>query len=161
MITDIKFFSLERMKEVVPSRKIAVVSILDKDEELNRPIFKGFGPVLILQFEDTFEEGKLASPGAWPDEPSEEEHTRFCQRKGERISTLSNARDIVNFLAQRQSEAETWTLIAHCAGGISRSAAVAHWASVKYWVPITGGLGHTDFANARLLRLMDKAANRL
>ena len=129
MITDIKFLSLERMKKVVPSTNIAVVSILDKDEERNRPIFNGFGPVLILQFEDTFEEGKLASPGAWPDEPSEYEHAKFCQRNGERIPTLSNARDIVNFPAQRQSEPEAWTLIAPCAGGISRSAAVAHWAS--------------------------------
>ena len=46
-------------------------------------------------------------------------------------------------------------LVTHCFGGISRSAAIAEWASARCWVPILGDA--PDRSNPRLLRLLNKA----
>lgn len=159
MFKEVIFLSAEKMAMFKPSMDAVIVSILDRDEERCRPALTGFRDVLRLQFEDTYEEGKLASPGSWPDEPSDEEHARFAQGRGERVPTLSDAQAIVTFLDKHHQTFDQLTLVAHCMGGISRSAAVASWASVRYWAPINCVMS-TDWANPRLMRLMDKASGR-
>ena len=161
MIKEILFLSVDQMKRIKPSLDTVVVSILDASERAHRPRLAGFKSVLCLEFEDTYEEIKLAGEGAWPDEPTDVEHARFAQGRGERIPTLTDARAIVEFVQRHQECPEEVTLIAHCFGGISRSAAVAVWTSVRYWIPIANAnMRSTDGANKRLMRLMDKAAGR-
>jgi predicted protein tyrosine phosphatase len=159
MFKEVIFLSAEKMKMFKPSPDVVVVSILDKSEEKDRPALEGFRDVLRLQFEDTYEEMKLAEAGGWPDEPTDEEHARFAQARDERIPTLTDARAIVEFLAKHHRTFDQLTLVAHCHGGISRSAAIATWAATRYWAPINCMMS-TEWANRRLMRLMDKAAGR-
>lgn len=159
MIEDIVFLSVDQMKRVRPCTNTVVVSILDLSEAQYRPRLAGFRSVLVLNFEDTYEETKLAAPGSWPDEPTDAEHARFCQGRGERIPTLTDARKIVDFLFRHHCSDEPLKLVVHCYGGVSRSAAVAAWASERFLVPIGNrDMRSTEYANKRLLRLMDKAA---
>lgn len=159
MIKDIVFLSVDQMKRVRPSTTSVVVSILDHSEAQYRPRLAGFRSVLTLDFEDTYEETKLAAPGSWPDEPSDAEHARFCQGRGERIPSLTDARKIVDFLFRHHRSDEALNLVVHCYGGVSRSAAVAAWASERFHVPIGNrDMRSTEYANKRVLRLLDKAA---
>lgn len=161
MIEDIAFYSLEEVRRVAPAEDLAVISVLDRSEAAQRPSFDGFGRVLRLQFEDTAEESKLARAGQWPDEPTEEEHRRFAQGQGERVPTLTDALAIVAFLRCCFEEPKAWRIAIHCYGGISRSAAIAEWAAVRYWKPLnTQGRTNTDYANPRLLRLLGVAAGQ-
>lgn len=157
---EVLFLSLESMKLLPPSEDVVVVSILDSDENkrFKRPSFVGFCDVLELTFEDTFEELKLAADGAWPDNPTADEHAKLCQSKGERIPSLNDALTIVLFLNKHSFKNKT--LVVHCFGGISRSAAVASWVSSKFWVPITS-TNSTENANLRLIRLLEKANSQL
>lgn len=157
MFKEVIFYNLDEMRAARASPDAVVISILDRMEEPRRPTLTGYRDVLKLHFEDTHEEEKLAHPGDWAEEPSDEEHARFAKRKGERIFTMTDAREILKFLALHHSTFENLTLIVHCYGGISRSAAVAKWASVKYWAPITGKRTPV-YPNPRVLRLLDKAA---
>lgn len=160
MFKEVMFLSAEKMAMLKPSVDAVVVSILDNSEEHNRPKLEGFRDVIRLQFEDTYEECKLAKAGSWPDEPTDEEHARFAQGRGERVPTLSDAQAIVAFLDKHHQTFDQLTLVAHCQGGISRSAAVASWAAVRYWAPLVDCMMTTDWANKRLIRLLDKAACR-
>jgi predicted protein tyrosine phosphatase len=158
MFKEVLFFSSEKMALVKPSMDMVVVSILAKDEEHHRPPLEGFRDVLRLQFFDTWEETKLAEPESWPDEPTLEEHAKFA-RGDEMVPALSHAKAIVEFLDKHHQTFDQLTLVAHCKGGISRSAAVAGWASARYWAPLVSTMT-TDHANPRLMRLLNKAANR-
>lgn len=152
------FLSLEQMRQVTPSSNSVVISILDKGElaDKGRPDFNGFMDSLLLSFEDTYEEVKLGAN--WSDEPSLEEHSKYCQSKGELVPALSDARAIVEFLDKHSFKG--LDLIVHCYGGISRSAAVAQWVSATYWVPLMNFHRSTDYANPRVIRLLNKAINR-
>lgn len=160
MFREVVFLSLDKFKRIRPSTGVAVISILDQDEGLRRPRLAGFRDVLVMDFEDTYEERKLAAAGAWPDNPTDEEHQRFAQGRGERIPTLADAERIVAFLAKHRHSPESLQLLVHCHQGVSRSAAVALWTSVNFRVPL-GTSFSTDHANPRLLRLMDKAYAKL
>ncbi|WP_150126670.1 hypothetical protein [Burkholderia cenocepacia] len=160
MITEILFLSVAQMRKIKPSAHAVVISILDRSEAHERPRLGGFRSVLTLDFEDTSEEAKLAHAGQWPDEPSDEEHARFCQGKGERVPTLSDARQIVDFIERHRASPEPLSLYVHCHGGVSRSAAVAEFASVLLWLPI-GSTRSIERANPRLRRLLNKAAGRI
>lgn len=159
MFKEILFLGVDSMRHIRPSQSTVVISILDRSEAESRPRLGGFRGVLTLEFEDTYEEIKLAKPGSWPDDPTDDEHVQFAQGQGERVPTLTDATKIIEFLKKHNSSPETFTLVVHCYGGISRSAAVASWAAVRYWVPIAT-MRSTDYANKRLMRLMDKADNR-
>jgi predicted protein tyrosine phosphatase len=159
MFKEVLFLSLAEMKLFAPSTDVVVISILAVSEEFGRPKLEGFRDVLRLQFEDTYEEGNTHYPGPWPDHPTEAENARYVQMPGERVCTLTDAQAIVDFLALHHSSFEQFTLLVHCQGGISRSAAVASWASVRYWVPMTGHRT-AEYPNMRLMRLLDKAAGR-
>jgi predicted protein tyrosine phosphatase len=159
MFKEVQFYSAELMALVKPSLDIVVVSILSRSEERARPRLEGFRDVLRLHFEDNWEEDKLATAGDWPDDPTDEEHARFAQHRGERLPTLSDAKAIVEFLDKHHQTFDQVTLVSHCHGGISRSAAVASWAASRYWAPINCRMS-TDYANLRLVRLLNKAAGR-
>jgi predicted protein tyrosine phosphatase len=158
MFKEVIFLGAEQMAMFKPSLDTVVVSILDKSEEHHRPPLEGFRDVLRLQFFDTWEETKLAVPESWPDEPTEEEHVRFA-RGDEKVPALSHAQEIVAFLDKHHQTFDQLTLVAHCKGGISRSAAVAGWAAARYWAPLTS-IMTTEHANPRLMRLLNKAAGR-
>lgn len=155
MIVDIEFLSAAAMRRVKPRLDTVVVSVLDRSEVLQhgRPRLAGFRSVLVLEFEDTEEPRKDLE---WPDEPTDEQHAAWCQGPGERLPTLSDARRIVDFVNGHHRSGGPLHLIAHCFGGISRSAAIAEWAGARCWVPILGARS-TDQANHRLLRLLHKA----
>jgi predicted protein tyrosine phosphatase len=159
MFKEVLFLSVYQMQNYPASEDAVVVSILDRSEAADRPALIGFRDVLRLEFEDTYEEIHREVP-LWPDNPTDAEHALFSQGPGERIPSLKDAEQIVTFLAKHQMFVHPpLTLIAHCHGGISRSAAVASWASVRYWAPI-GNQHSPDYANPRLLRLLNKAARR-
>jgi len=158
MFKEVQLYSVEEMAMFKPSKDVVVVSMLDKSEEHKRPPLDGFRDVLRLQFYDTWEEDKLVADGAWPDQPTDEEHAKFA-RGNERIVALSDAQAIVEFLDKYHQTFDQLTLVTHCFGGISRSAAVAAWASARYWAPLTSKRS-TDYANPRLMRLLNKAAGR-
>jgi predicted protein tyrosine phosphatase len=160
MFKEILFLNAEEMRRLPPSLDTVVVSMLDKSEEPARPALEGFLDVLRLQFEDTYEEAHDEPPGSWPDEPVAHEYRRFTVCDGERPPMLSDARAIVEFLARHQRAPQPLRLVVHCFGGVSRSVAVANWASARFWVPIRGQSG-LDSGNPRLLRLLDKAAGPL
>jgi predicted protein tyrosine phosphatase len=156
MFSEVLFLSIDQFKKVAPDKNTVVISILDRSENLRRPKnLCEFRDYLTLHFEDTYEELKLTSD-KWADEPSEYEHSHYCQGIGERVVTLTDAKLMLNFMDLWQSSADKLTLIVHCFGGISRSAAVAIFASFRYGAPI---IGHNDgrYANPRVLRLLDKA----
>lgn len=156
MLKEILFLSVDQMKRRKPSLDTVVVSILDNSEASHRPRLGGFRSVLCLEFEDTYEEDRLTTDGAWPDEPTVEEHARLAGTRQEKVPSLSDARLIVAFLSRFAQAPEQLTLVAHCYGGISRSAAVAAWASKRYRVPLDANKCSSG-ANKRLLRLLDKA----
>lgn len=156
MFVDIKFLSIGQVKRLKYSNDTVVVSILDDSEQRERPPLRGFRATLKLCFEDSYEEAKLAKAGDWPDEPTDEEHAKYCQSRGERVPTLTDATRIASFL-DRYARAEIpLKLVVHCYGGVSRSAAVALWAANRYGVNISTAVS-TGNANKRLLRLLDKA----
>lgn len=153
MFNSIQYLSLDTFKRLKPALNAVVVSILDKHESAQRPALGGWRSVLSLEFEDTYEELKYSSV-LWPDNPTDAEHALFSQGAGERVPSLIDARRIVEFLLQHGRSAEKIDLLVHCYGGVSRSAAVAQWASTRFFVPLAREPG---FPNQRLLRLMDKA----
>jgi predicted protein tyrosine phosphatase len=158
MLKDIVFLSVNKMKRFRPDKDTIVISILDSSEAADRPRLKGFRGVLSLEFEDIAEEHHKVEAGAWPDEPTSEEHKQFASR-GERLPALSDAARIVTYLQHHHASPDPVNLVVHCHGGISRSAAVAEWASVRYWIPISLLKDQsTERANPRLLRLLNKAA---
>lgn len=162
MITEIKFYDLARIKKLKPCLDTIVISVLDLSERNSRPKLGGFKNILSLTFEDTYEECKLASAGSWPDSPTDAEHALFCQSAGEKIPTISDAMQISSFLQKHHFSEEPVKLAVHCYAGISRSAAIAQWASAYFWVPLTL-LPHQsiDYANPRLIRLLNKSVGRL
>jgi predicted protein tyrosine phosphatase len=158
MLKDIVFLSVTKMKRVRADKNTIVISILDSSESVDRPRLCGFRGVLSLEFEDIAEEHHKVAVGAWPDEPTNEEHQKFASR-GERLPALSDAARIVAYLQHHHASQDPVNLIVHCHGGISRSAAVAEWTSVRYWLPISLLKEQsTERANPRLLRLLNKAA---
>lgn len=159
MIEDLNFYALDQMLLVKPCPQTAVISVLDNDEAKQRPLFEGFHSSLILEFYDTEEPGRSRPTTLWPDEPTEAEHEEFCLCKHERAPSLSDAKKIVDFIAALHQSPERHKVVVHCKAGLSRSAAIAAWVSVVYWVPMSG-CRSTEEANSRMLRLLDKAAGR-
>jgi predicted protein tyrosine phosphatase len=161
MLTSVQFLKVDQMWELVPCENTVVVSVLDNAESKQRPPLEGFHAALALTFEDSFEECAGDPVGSWSDEPTVEEHFAYSWRKTgfERVLTLSEARRLYAFLAEQQAKPEGLELVVHCFGGVSRSAAIALWVSRKWDVPLEDVNEHgTEYANQRVMRLLDKAA---
>lgn len=157
---EVRFMGVRDAVRLEPSQTAVVISILDQFEEHNRPIrLHEFKDHLILNFVDTFEQ-----PGEphWPNRMSEAEHRAACTWDEDRAPELVDAQRIVEFVSQHHRATEEVTLVVHCHGGVSRSAAVAQWVREKIDVamPQLGDGIHTlEGANPRVLRLLRTAAD--
>lgn len=160
MITDVDYFSLEEARGMRPRADTLLISILDRSEaeRMKRPRLDGWRSVLVLEFEDSHEEAKLAPAGSWPDSPTPEQHVLYTHTRQERIPTLDDAERLIEFIAGHQATDAPLHLVVHCKAGVSRSAAVAKWVEERLGVPRSDSeFKATLYANPRVLRLMDKA----
>lgn len=160
MISSVSFLSLDRARALNPNHKSLMISILDIEERGSHclPRLAGYRSVLSLSFEDTYEELKLVQPGGWPDNPSDVDHDRFAQRRGERVPCLEDAFKIIDFVSAHHRSSEELRLMVHCKAGVSRSADVALWSAGFTDVSLDPlDLARSHRANPRLLRLMTKA----
>ena len=159
MLEEVLFMGVREASRLEPSQTTVIISILDQFEEHNRPPrLCEFKDHLILNFVDTFE--KPGEPH-WPDRMSEVEHRAACTWDEDRAPELVDAQRIVEFVNRHHRTIEAVTLVVHCHGGVSRSAAVAQWVGEKLDVamPQLGDGVHTlEGANPRVLRLLQKSA---
>ena len=136
--------------EVEPS--MVVISIAAEDEFpalLKRP----FADVLRLNFHDVTEESLGISIGTVPDVSP----TQKLTINGKVLPDYNDAIAIIEFLNKHNREDFNCTLVCHCEGGVSRSAAVVKFASLMFKARIAGIDDDTSLANPRLLRLLYKA----
>lgn len=164
MIESVSFMSLDKARKLTPNIQSLMISILDLDERISHrvPKLSGYRSVLSLSFEDTSEETKMVNPGSWADDPEEHDHVKFCQHRGEMVPTLTDAKMIFDFVKRHHESDEKLSLLVHCKAGMSRSAAVAFWASDFTNAPMSLST-HTnpDKANPRVLRLLEKLQNEI
>lgn len=160
MLTDVTFLSLGKARQLKPRTDTLLISILDRSERAQHkiPSLQNWRSVLCLNFEDASEESACAEPGQWPDEPDEVQHALLTAGRGEHVPTLADASQIIEFAIKHNNSIEELHLVVHCRAGVSRSAAVAEWVNTRLQVRRLDELGtSTEYANKRLLRLMDRA----
>lgn len=155
MINTVEFMSLRRVKSLPSDSRVAIVSIRDSSTVRDLPTFEGFWDVLPVHMLDVCEEHFAAEPGSWVSEPSPDEHLAYCGIPGNSAPALSHADQVLSFFESVQAHPEPIDVYVHCSAGISRSAAVALWASEKYGVPLydRANVGLEE-ANPRILRLL-------
>ena len=156
MIKEITFCGIIKFKKIQKNTSTAVISILDESEQGSRPKLNGFFKILKLTFEDRSEQGT----DFWPDEPTIAEHKQYTNSLVEKVPTLDDAKKTVEFLDHLHADAKPIVLVVHCFAGVSRSAAIASWAASRYWAPLATS-NSTERANPRLIRLLNKASNRI
>lgn len=131
---------------------MAIISITDPGERPAR-LPKGI-PVLRMEFIDLYEEALGLPVGVFPDrlpQPLAVFYDRYEMPDGH------HAEHIVGFIDRQARREEFIDLVVHCQAGISRSAAVAQFVADRYGVPIDQANPDTSAANARVLRLLNKA----
>lgn len=155
MLKSVEFMSLKSMKSLQPNESVAVISIHDSSTIRDLSTFDGFVDVLSLNMLDVCEEHMGQAPGTWTDEPSAEQHSEYCGIAENYAPALSHANAIRAFVDKLHSRAEELDLVVHCSFGVSRSAAVAGWASERLGVKLhdRAGVGLKD-ANPRITRLL-------
>ena len=161
MLKEVLFMGVREASRLKPSQNTVTISILDQFEEHNRPPrLHEFRDHLILNFVDTFEK-----PGEpyWPDRMSEAEHRTACTWDEDRAPELADAQRIVAFISRHHSATDPVSLVVHCHGGLSRSAAVVRWESETMSVPmpqLEDGVHTLEGANPRVCRRLAVAAGR-
>jgi predicted protein tyrosine phosphatase len=155
MLKSVEFMSLKSMKALEPNMAVAVISIHDSATIRNLPTFAGFFDVLQLNMLDVCEEHAGLAPGTWADEPSLEQHLEYCQIPENFVPSLSHAQAIRTYVDSLHASAEGIELVVHCSAGVSRSAAIASWASERFGGNLydRADVGLTE-ANPRVLRLL-------
>lgn len=155
MLKSVEFMSLKAMKALLPNQAVAVISIHDSSTLRDLPSFAGFLDVLRLNMLDVCEEHMGQAPGTWAGEPSLAQHSEYCGIDENYAPALSHANAIRAFVDKLHSRAEELDLVVHCSFGVSRSAAVAGWASERFGVRLhdRAGVGLKE-ANPRITRLM-------
>lgn len=160
MLKEVLFMGVREASRLEPNQTTVIISILDQFEEHNRPPrLHEFKVHLILNFVDTFE--KPGEPH-WPDRMSEEEHCAVCIWDEDRAPEMIDAQRIVEFVNRHHRATKAVTLVVHCFGGVSRSAAVAQWVGETLGVqmPQLGDGIHTlEGANPRVMRLLKRVAD--
>jgi len=160
LLKEVLFMGVREANRLEPSQTMVIISILDQFEEHNRPPrLLEFKDHLILNFVDTFE--KPGEPH-WPDQMSEAEHRAACTWDEDRAPELVDAQMIVEFINRHHRDAEAMTLVVHCHGGVSRSAAAAQWVGKTLGVPMPqlgDGIHTLEGANPRVLRLLNATAS--
>lgn len=155
MIRSVCFLSRQAIENHLKARKgMAIISITDTDAPPAR-LPKGVLS-LRLSFEDLSEESLRVPAGYFPDmlmAPLAVTYDCYTLPDG------YHAQKIVDFIRRRAASPYMHDIVAHCEAGISRSAAVAQFVALHYGVPIDQANPDTSAANARLLRLLNKAIN--
>lgn len=151
--------SLKAVKSLAPSGRVAIISIRDSASVRDLPTFCGFREVLPLDMLDVCEEHILQMPGSWADEPTHEQHFNYCGIPENFAPSLSHVRAIHAFVDRLHDCAAELDLVVHCSAGVSRSAAVAGWASERFSVTLLdrARVGLNE-ANPRILRLLTSLA---
>lgn len=158
MLKAIHFMGYREVGFLEPDWGTVVISILDPTEEECRPKrLHEFRDALELHFVDVYER-----PGApnWPEVMSTEEHLTACSMETGKAPEISDARRIVEFISRYHESTEEVSLVVHCYGGVSRSAAVAKWAGMTFQTPLPqldDGIHDLDGANPRVMRLLRRA----
>lgn len=164
MIKSVSFLSranFESKYKVSPQMKSVAISIVDPvgpNSTLARPP-RGLHGILRLSFEDECEESIGVEVGSIPDLHVMHEDGVRLFLQGNELCDASDAVKINRFLAHYHCSSEDVQLIVHCQAGISRSAAVARFASEEFACAIHQDCGDTSGANRRLLRLLRSAAD--
>lgn len=158
MLKDIHFMGYREANFLEPRWDTVVISILDPtEEEVRPPQLHEFRDTLELTFVDVFEEHGKQS---WPDEMSAQEHAAATSMATGKAAEIIDAQRIVEFINRHHESTEVVTLVVHCYGGVSRSAAVAKWAGKTYAAPLPqldDGIHDLEGANPRVMRLLEKA----
>lgn len=156
MLTSVEFMSLKAVKSLASSPTAAIISIRDSSSVRDLPNFDGFMDVLPLDMLDVCEEHALHAPGSWAEEPTDEQHLRYCEIPDNFAPSLSHAQAIRAFVDRLHGCADELDLVVHCSAGVSRSAAVACWAAERFGIALRdrAGVGLGD-ANPRMLRLLN------
>lgn len=158
MLTRVAFMSQQRLQALRPTPQAIVISITDSAPRAVRPVLDGYCDGLRLEFLDISEEDVNAAVGSWPMEPSQEEHERLSECRGERLPALSDAVAIRRFLDDHHAADRSVEVLVHCFAGASRSAAIAVWAAEHYGIALVDVAGRgTDEANGRPSRLLRRA----
>lgn len=159
MLKSIEFMSLRAVKSLASSTTVAIISITDSASVRGLPTFDGFRDVLPFHMLDVCEEHALHEPGSWADEPTDEQHLRYCEIPDNFAHSLSHAHAVQEFVDRRHDCADEIDLVVHCSAGVSRSAAIAAWAAERLGIPLLdrAGVGLGD-ANPRVLRLLTSLA---
>ena len=147
--------SLKAVKSLASSPTVAIISIRDSASVHDLPTFHGFRDVLPLHMLDVCEEHALHVPGAWANEPTDEQHLQYCEIPDNFAPSLSHAHAIRAFVDRLQDCTDELDLVVHCSAGVSRSAAVALWAAERFNVTVRdeAGVGLGE-ANPRIVRLL-------
>lgn len=155
MLKSVEFMSLKTAISLASSPTVAIISIRDSSSVRDLPNFDGFMDLLPLDMLDVCEEHALHAPGSWAEEPTDEQHLRYCEIPDNFAPSLSHAHAIRAFVDQLHDCAEELDLVVHCSAGVSRSAAVALWAAERFGVTLRdeAGVGLGE-ANPRILRLL-------
>ena len=106
-----------------------------------------------MNFHDVSEESLGISIGTVPDVSP----TQKLIFDGKVLPDFNDAIAIIEFLNKYNLQDFNYTLVCHCEGGVSRSAAVVKFVSLMYKARIAGLDDDTSLANPRLLRLLNKA----
>ncbi len=155
MLKSVEFMSLKAVKSLAPGASVAIISIRDSSTVGDVPTFDGFRDVLPLHMLDVCEEHALHAPGAWANEPTDEQHLQYCEIPDNFAPSLSHAHAIRAFVDRLQDCADELDLVVHCSAGVSRSAAVALWTAERFNVTLRdeAGVGLGE-ANPRIVRLL-------
>lgn len=155
MIRSVCFLSRQAVENHLKAKKgMAIISITDTNTNLAR-LPKGVRS-LRLSFEDISEESIGVPVGYFPDmlmAPLAVTYDRYALPDG------YHAQKIVDFIRRKAASPDIHDIVVHCEAGISRSAAIAQFIADKYRAPIDQANPDTSCANARLLRLLNKAIN--
>jgi predicted protein tyrosine phosphatase len=152
--------TFENHMKLSSARKYVAISITDPSAKPARAP-GGLSGLLRLAFEDEFEEGLGVAVGGLPDlHERHQEGVRLFFDNLE-LCDASDAAKIFRLLQHHAIGVEDVDLIVHCNAGISRSAAVAKFASDHFGCQIVQGERDTSGANSRLTRLLRAHAEGL
>ena len=153
MINKTMFMSKRMFNDVLEVEPNMVVISIAADDEFPALLERPFADFLRLNFHDVSEDSLGISIGTLPDVSLIQKLTI----NGKVLPDYNDAIAIIEFLNKYNLQDFNYTLVCHCEGGVSRSAAVVKFASLMYKARIAGIDDDTSLANPRLLRLLYKA----
>lgn len=158
MIKTVVFISRNAFtNHLKPTPSTIAISIGAADEGAKPNLKRGFAGAIRLEFDDVYEESLNVPIGFFPDlHPRHEEGVRIFIGDAE-VFDFKDAQKIIGFLDYYATKPGEFDLVVHCLVGVSRSAAVAQFASDTYGAVIDNANPNTSAANKRVLRILRKA----